>query len=336
MQAKAKFNSGKEALEYIKTNTNKLQSDFEKHVNEQQKEHNNIYQKKKEDTKTCTTCQKTKPESEFYSRGLKCKECLKEDGKQRRIQLKEKEIDDPSKPKTCNYCGEEKEQKDFRKNRRKCIQCERAHGRNYRKNGAGKKKAKEWVENNKERMAELQSNWYGKNKNNINNTYVGRYHDDEHFRIHKLTKSSLCSSVSIALKKTTLDDKYNKHLDCKMGLYKEWLAFTMDFSVMNDLNYGKVWHIDHVIPVDKFDLTNEQDKKDCFHWMNTTPLLSKDNMNKKAKIDINRTSKHLTNLYTFCTIKGITIPESVKKLYAKHLKMTGNPLRLDYHLAMKT
>lgn len=49
-------------------------------------------------------------------------------------------------------------------------------------------------------------------------------------------------------------------------------------------NYGKAWHIDHIIPCARFDLTNEQEVTACFHYTNLQPLGASDNMSKQDKL----------------------------------------------------
>jgi len=48
-------------------------------------------------------------------------------------------------------------------------------------------------------------------------------------------------------------------------------------------NYGK-WHIDHIKPVSKHDLKNEEDIKRCYHYTNLQPLWAIDNIKKSNKI----------------------------------------------------
>ena len=48
-------------------------------------------------------------------------------------------------------------------------------------------------------------------------------------------------------------------------------------------NYGKLWHIDHVIPVSSFDMTSEEDRRKCFHYTNIRPMLAVENMRKGDK-----------------------------------------------------
>ena len=47
-------------------------------------------------------------------------------------------------------------------------------------------------------------------------------------------------------------------------------------------NYGK-WHIDHVKPVAKFDLTISGELEKCFHYTNLQPLWAVDNLKKGKK-----------------------------------------------------
>lgn len=48
-------------------------------------------------------------------------------------------------------------------------------------------------------------------------------------------------------------------------------------------NYGD-WHIDHIKPCSSFDLTQEAQQKECFHYTNLQPLWAIDNISKGAKI----------------------------------------------------
>lgn len=48
-------------------------------------------------------------------------------------------------------------------------------------------------------------------------------------------------------------------------------------------NYGK-WHIDHILPCSKFDLTKEEEQLKCFHYTNLQPLWQFDNISKGNKI----------------------------------------------------
>jgi hypothetical protein len=48
-------------------------------------------------------------------------------------------------------------------------------------------------------------------------------------------------------------------------------------------NYGKVWHIDHVIPLSHFDLSDEAQVKRANHIYNLQPLFAFDNLSKNNR-----------------------------------------------------
>ena len=64
-------------------------------------------------------------------------------------------------------------------------------------------------------------------------------------------------------------------LGCSLAELKRHLErqFTLG---MTWLNYGRVWHIDHIIPCAKFDLTDGRQQRLCFHYLNLRPLRTKE------------------------------------------------------------
>lgn len=51
-------------------------------------------------------------------------------------------------------------------------------------------------------------------------------------------------------------------------------------------NYGKLWHIDHIIPLCNFDLSDPKQLKKACHWFNLRPLWVKENLSRNNKIDL--------------------------------------------------
>jgi hypothetical protein len=52
-------------------------------------------------------------------------------------------------------------------------------------------------------------------------------------------------------------------------------------------NYGKAWHLDHVIPCASFDLTQEHERHRAFHYTNLQPLWAKENIRKSDNMPTN-------------------------------------------------
>lgn len=58
----------------------------------------------------------------------------------------------------------------------------------------------------------------------------------------------------------------------------------LDFDI-NNYDSNK-YHIDHIIPVDSFDLTKEEEQRKAFHYTNLQILLAKVNIKKSNKVNI--------------------------------------------------
>ena len=54
---------------------------------------------------------------------------------------------------------------------------------------------------------------------------------------------------------------------------------------MNWKNAG-LWHIDHILPINHFDLTKIEEQKRVFHYTNLQPLWRKENISKSDRIKI--------------------------------------------------
>ena len=119
-------------------------------------------------------------------------------------------------------------------------------------------------------------------KKRRNNIKRNRYKNDESFKIYENVKSRISHIISG---------------DEKLGKTKELLGipnieFYLDVlsdqftSEMTLDNYGKVWHIDHIILLSAFDVTNDKEQFIAFNYRNTQPLLKSDNLKKFNKFTL--------------------------------------------------
>lgn len=90
----------------------------------------------------------------------------------------------------------------------------------------------------------------------------------------------------------------SKLLDCSSKKLKHWITIQMD-DTMNWDNYGKEWHIDHVVPISFFDITDKSQQYLAFHWSNLRPLNANKNVSKWNKIDEEYIISHYNFVKTF-------------------------------------
>jgi hypothetical protein len=75
-----------------------------------------------------------------------------------------------------------------------------------------------------------------------------------------------------------------KDLGCSIEEFKVYISLKFTDG-MSWENYGKDgWHLDHIIPLSKFNLSNIEDFKKACHFSNLQPLWKVDNMKKGNKI----------------------------------------------------
>jgi len=112
-------------------------------------------------------------------------------------------------------------------------------------------------------------------------TYVSnRRKRDINFKI----KGTLQSRMNIVLRYKGVR-KASKTMDlvgCSIDECRRYIEALFKEGMSWD-NHGE-WHIDHIKPISSFDLTKEEEQKQCFHYSNLQPLWKGDNLKKSNKI----------------------------------------------------
>jgi hypothetical protein len=187
-----------------------------------------------------------------------CKKCLNELNKERKKNMRKVRAE--TYMVKCEKCSLEKALKDFAKLKKF-----------YKK--------KICLKCYPEFLKEQKTEWC-KNEHNTNMNY----------RI----KKSLAARLRNVLNKNNTTMNY---IGCNIQYFREWLEYNFT-SEMNWNNYGTFWSIDHIIPVCKFDLTDENQKFQCWNWSNMMPVTIKFNSSKK-NIDIEQINYVIEKIQKF-------------------------------------
>lgn len=91
---------------------------------------------------------------------------------------------------------------------------------------------------------------------------------------------------------------YVKLVGCSLDFFKKWISYRFD-KIMNWDNFGKVWEIDHILPISSFNMNEESHKKICFHWTNLQPLNIKENRNKSNNLELHYYFNNIVSIFRF-------------------------------------
>jgi hypothetical protein len=96
---------------------------------------------------------------------------------------------------------------------------------------------------------------------------------------------NLRSRLKACLKRSRAQksDRTIEYVGCSLAELRRHLERQFKYG-MTWANHGRVWHIDHIIPCAKFDLTDERQQRLCFHYLNLQPLRVEENLRKKDKL----------------------------------------------------
>jgi len=178
--------------------------------------------------------------------------------------------------------------------RRTCSLCDNKH---YGKGFCQKC----YVNNHREQKHRIQKKYYEKNKEKI--LAYGKAHSKARYKTQawkdtkkkshkKLLQNNIQYKLSCDLrtrlwqciKDGTKAGSAVRDLGCSIEFFKKHLEGLFKEG-MNWKNWSmKGWHIDHIIPLYKFDLSNRNDFLIANNWTNLQPMWAKENIQKGSKI----------------------------------------------------
>ena len=192
--------------------------------------------------------------------------------------------------KICLKCNKEKELDDF------CNRKDKIDGKHIYCRSCLKKSNDIWYNDTKNQRKEYYKNYQDKNREYYRQSSYEHYHNNKEY-YRKWEKDKLKKDSSYRIKKSVMaliyfhlikNNEYKtkhtiEYLGCTIEEYRVYLEskFTPE---MNWENYGTYWEIDHIKPIDSFNLNNPEELNKCFHYNNTQPMYWKDNREKSNKI----------------------------------------------------
>jgi hypothetical protein len=220
----------------------------------------------------------------------------------------------------CNKCSIILNQENQVKNRPVCKSCHNSKCNEYKKNNKEKvsENHKKYYDKNKETISEyykihykenkdqyMETNrkWRNENREIINKKANERFATNPIARLKKNCRKRINAALKNTNSKTSI-----KLIDCDINFLKEWLNYNFKDGMTFD-NYGSYWHVDHVIPCSLFDLSNEDEIKNCFKWTNLQPLEAKLNLSKQNNLDKNEVEQHYIKVKKFATEHKIELKE---------------------------
>ncbi len=208
-------------------------------------------------------------ETDIKSSGLVCKTCKK-------CRKNKKKHYEDNADKISEYKKEF-----YEENAKKILE----NAKIYYKNNADKVKEyqKKYKEENPDKVKETQKKYREKNKCEHNKEYGKCKICNKYLYLIYLQRMHLRKCLkNTNIKKTKPSIEY---LDCSAEYFVEY--FQKKMNNWNETNEVKMnWdniHIDHIKPINAFNLDDENEFLDCCHYTNMQPLLIKDNLSKSCK-----------------------------------------------------
>lgn len=245
-------------------------------------------------------------------------------------------VDDEIIRKLCTMCNKKLELELFRKCKQgsygfgnRCKTCwkqwyaDRVNKDTDYKKKLAKQRADNHVEN-KEKYNERHKVNFQKNKQQIYARRKQYYKDHPDKALAELHRQHLRNVLKTGKEAPDF-------LGCNAKFLELW--FNFHFSIDTDFsisNHG-IWHIDHVIPINKWDLEKDEHKRLCFNWKNLMPLRARKNISKHDVIDLEQVAELNRRLKIFSKMRKLKYIET-----PIHMVQLQNPLLLEVPKALTT
>lgn len=137
-----------------------------------------------------------------------------------------------------------------------------------------------WTERNKQYRIQYRKDYFQQNKSRLSTLRKIKRDSDLQFKLADYLRNRLYSAVRNQAKSgSAVGD-----LGCSIEKFKDYLQtqFTPGMTWDNWTKDG--WHIDHKVPLSKFNLADPHELQIACHYSNLQPMWASDNMRKGNRI----------------------------------------------------
>lgn len=137
-----------------------------------------------------------------------------------------------------------------------------------------------YMDDNRKELLEYKKQYGQRNKSKLNAARIELYQRDKNAKLRHLLRTRLGKAINNGSKKgsavsllgCTIEDLKNK-LEAQFQPGMTWENWSLSG-----------WHIDHIIPLASFDLSDIEQLKIACHYSNLQPLWCHDNLKKGSRI----------------------------------------------------
>lgn len=196
----------------------------------------------------------------------------------------------------CYDCGKEYNKIKYKNNREEIRKATRA--RNKENPIPNRERVKKWKEENPDKVRINHKRYYARHKKEIlerrrdthrkyrknNPDKVRKWRLKDNSKLSTRVSNNLRSRLRTALKGNYKSGSAVRDLGCAIDEFRKYIEGLWTPG-MSWENYGKFgWHIDHIVPLSSFDLTDREQFLKACHYTNLQPLWAEDNLKKGNKI----------------------------------------------------
>ena len=142
-----------------------------------------------------------------------------------------------------------------------------------------KKRVKDWFLSHPDYRAAYNKKYFQENKVWFRTYEAVKRKNNINYRLGKNLRRRLCHALVGGVKSGSAV----RDLGCAIADLKTWLESQFQPGMSWD-NYGKEWHIDHIIPLSTVDLSDRKQLLKVCNWFNLRPLWAEENFSRGNRI----------------------------------------------------